>query len=350
MYNWSRISSGINGMVTDMGVDLKLALLFTALTLAFVYIPYINHAAVRFVLGVVTILFIPGYALMAAVFPARDSISGIERFVLSTCFSFAMVPFIGLFLNYTPWGIRLEPITVCLTFLIVTLTLFANKRRHDLPEDQRYEYIFPDFARLARNSYEWLFHSPGNYITKSLVIAAIISLMVLGYVLSLIITAPAPEDRFTELYVVGMSGKIYDYPLSFELGDEKPVIVGISNHEHRHMDYDLIVSLDNGVQNYTLYSGHFKVAPNETLEQPVLLKPPVPGTRMNIEFKLFTDGDRSAPYRECNLWVNVIRPKGKLIIDFDEPLRDNSTSASKNATNNAMAIQDRSLYIRNGSA
>jgi uncharacterized membrane protein len=37
--------------------------------------------------------------------------------------SLALVPITGLLLNYTPWGIRLLPITLSLLALTLTLTL-----------------------------------------------------------------------------------------------------------------------------------------------------------------------------------------------------------------------------------
>ncbi len=77
---------------------------------------------VRVILGLPFILFIPGYILIFALFPARKtdrSIDIIERIALSFGLSIAVVPLIGLGLNYTPWGIRLEPILLSIFIFII---------------------------------------------------------------------------------------------------------------------------------------------------------------------------------------------------------------------------------------
>ncbi|HPC28222.1 MAG TPA: DUF1616 domain-containing protein, partial [Candidatus Methanomethylicus sp.] len=48
---------------------------------------------------------------------------------LSIGLSLALVPLTGLVLNYTPWGIRLDPIVVSLSLLTVGLALGAAVRK-----------------------------------------------------------------------------------------------------------------------------------------------------------------------------------------------------------------------------
>ena len=86
----------------------------------------------RWVLGSVFVLFIPGYVAVEALFPKGRELDGIERLALSVGLSLAMVPLVGLLLNYTPWGIRLDPIMVSLTVLTVGLALVAFARRFRL--------------------------------------------------------------------------------------------------------------------------------------------------------------------------------------------------------------------------
>jgi uncharacterized membrane protein len=44
--------------------------------------------------------------------------------------SLALVPLVGLLLNYTPWGIRLTPVTISLLALTITLTITGLVREH----------------------------------------------------------------------------------------------------------------------------------------------------------------------------------------------------------------------------
>ena len=85
--------------------------------------------ALRWILGSLFVLFIPGYVAVAALFPEGRELDGIERFALSVGLSLALVPLVGLLLNYTPWGIRLDPIVISLTILTAALALVAFSRQ-----------------------------------------------------------------------------------------------------------------------------------------------------------------------------------------------------------------------------
>jgi uncharacterized membrane protein len=56
------------------------------------------------------VLFFPGYVFITALFPEKKELDNLERLALSLGLSIAIVPLIGLLLNYTPWGIRLIPL------------------------------------------------------------------------------------------------------------------------------------------------------------------------------------------------------------------------------------------------
>jgi hypothetical protein len=100
----------------------------------------------RYSLGIIFVLFLPGFALVKALFPeevpiktSSKNIDSIERVALSFGITLAFVPMIGLILNYTSWGIRLTPITLSLTGLTVVFATAAilreNKQNYtSLPE------------------------------------------------------------------------------------------------------------------------------------------------------------------------------------------------------------------------
>jgi hypothetical protein len=97
----------------------------------------------RYVLGAIFVLWLPGYALIKALFPEnktivekQNSLDTIERSALSIGLSLALVPIIGLLLNYSPWGIRLAPITLSLLALTLILATVALVREHNLQVSQ----------------------------------------------------------------------------------------------------------------------------------------------------------------------------------------------------------------------
>ena len=105
--------------------DLLVIAVWLILAVASIYIPVVNETFIRVILTVPVILFIPGYVLIAALFPEKKSIDGIERFALSVGLSIAVVPLIGLLLNYTPFGIRLNPIVISLVIFTVLMMVLA---------------------------------------------------------------------------------------------------------------------------------------------------------------------------------------------------------------------------------
>ncbi len=82
----------------------------------------------RYFLNGMLLLFLPGYAFVRALLTLSsksDDFGSIERFGLSIGMSFVLASLLGLLLNYTPWGIRVIPITFGLTFLVIIFALAA---------------------------------------------------------------------------------------------------------------------------------------------------------------------------------------------------------------------------------
>ena len=92
-------------------------------------------SAIRWVLGSVLVLFLPGYALTRLLFPKESEMDSLERFALDIGLSLALVPMIGLALNYTPWGIRFVPVVASISaFTIVFLMAAAGRSYLQLRE------------------------------------------------------------------------------------------------------------------------------------------------------------------------------------------------------------------------
>ena len=119
--------------------DLALVISFTLLCIPFVLIPPLNEISpVRIILGLPLVLFLSGYALIAALFIRKDDLDGIERIALSFGLSIAITPLLGLALNYTPFGIRLTPILIVLSVFTIALALGAYVRRSRIPKEDRF--------------------------------------------------------------------------------------------------------------------------------------------------------------------------------------------------------------------
>ena len=110
---------------TDKGTMLKITVksellplvLLAILLIVTIIISLSDSNILRIILGLPLVLFFPGYTLMAALFPRRGRIGNIERLALGFGLSLAIVPIMGLILNFTEWGIRLDSILWFMTSL-----------------------------------------------------------------------------------------------------------------------------------------------------------------------------------------------------------------------------------------
>jgi uncharacterized membrane protein len=128
----------ISRNIKHFPADLALEILFILLCIPFVLISSLNETPIRIILGLPLVLFLPGYSLIAALFPRKYDLDGIERIALSFGLSIAVVPLLGLALNYTPFGIRLAPVLTVLSVFTISLAMGAYARRSMIPEEDRF--------------------------------------------------------------------------------------------------------------------------------------------------------------------------------------------------------------------
>jgi uncharacterized membrane protein len=118
-------------MLSRHNLGFAVAALLVAACLTSVYLSGLTPvlAASRVVLGSLFTLFLPGYSLIEALYPRGEELSPLERLALSIGLSLALVPLVGLLLNYTPWGIRLDPTLAALSTLTLALLLASAYRK-----------------------------------------------------------------------------------------------------------------------------------------------------------------------------------------------------------------------------
>lgn len=104
-------------MSKNVSKDLTLVILLTILCIS--VFPPLNETPVRIIFGLLLVLFLLGYSLIAALFPGKNDLNGIERIALSFGLSITVISLLGLTLNYTPFVIRLLSILIML--LIFTI-------------------------------------------------------------------------------------------------------------------------------------------------------------------------------------------------------------------------------------
>jgi len=310
----------------DFPADLALAVVWLVAGIGAIYLPILNETPIRIVLALPVVLFIPGYCLIAALFPKEGDLGLIERIMLSIGVSIAVVPLIGLGLNFTQWGIRLDPIVISLTFFTYVMILVAIYQRAILPVEKRFRIPFS--AIVGRISQEVI--PPGERGVDR-VLSVVLMLVMIAVVLGTVYVIVTPKEggeRFTEFYVLGEKQIAADYPDQIITGQDYPLYIGVGNYENRDMTYTietwLLQTEFNNVTNISRIiamdpNDHvsFTLAHNATTIIPYNLSLKKTGYD-RVEFLLFNEGvpgldvtgsDRiNASYRDLHLWVTVREP------------------------------------------
>ena len=193
---------------------------------------------IRKALGLAFVLFFPGYVFITALFPEKKELDDLERLALSFGLSIAIVPLIGLALNYTPWGIRLIPILVSLTAFNIVVAIIALYRRKNAIEPWIPWITLEDLKREV----EW---ESSSRLDKALTVVLIIAIITSVGALAYVVTHPRQGEAFTEFYILGPNGTASGYPTNLTVGENGTVIIGIVNHEGRNVTYYVQIWLVN---------------------------------------------------------------------------------------------------------
>lgn len=302
--------------------DLAACYLWLAATLFCIYLPVLNASFLRVLFGIPMVLFIPGYALIAALFPGIKDIDGIERVALSFGLSIAVVPLTGLALNYTPWGIRLDPIVISLAILTIGLCLIAQYRRARLVPEER--FIVPLEAVRQSLSREF-FPKESSRTDRILSIILLIAIVAAVATTVFVIVVPKEGEKFTEFFILGEKGKAADYPSHILVGENASLFIGIGNHEYRNISYTVETWLVNMTFDETTNTSTLlrmdrlsrtktELAHNQTTILPYSFVPKNTGYN-RVEFLLFNGtvpGEEvqgmeriNQSYRDLHLWVTI---------------------------------------------
>jgi uncharacterized membrane protein len=172
-----------------------------------------------------------------------------------------------------------------------------------MPVEDRFHV---NFGKIFSEAKKEVFPDSENRLDRILTVVLICAIIVSLLVIAFVIVVPKQGEKFTEFYILGTGGKAESYPIMFALGDQQPVTAGVVNHEYRNVTYDLIVNLNDSNTITEIYSDQITLADNQTWEKTIMLKPDRKGSKMKMEFDLYTDGNMTAPYRELYLWVDVV--------------------------------------------
>jgi uncharacterized membrane protein len=237
------------------------------------------------------LFFFPGYALVAALLPRRKKGLTIDTIALSLTLSVIVTPLIGLLLNYTRWGIQLQPVLFSVAAFVFLCSLVAWWRiRRPGAEAAPQEERQTSLSLLGRGARDWAFS-----------IAAAISLLGAVAAVAYFAAAQKSPEEFTSFYFVPANPASTGIPAPSGGDGPAQVTVGIRNHEGTAVSYRVDVLVDGqkkaqlgpvSLVNEQEWSGQAEFQP-------------VSGLRQKIEMVLYKDGSATPYLKPIYFWVDA---------------------------------------------
>ena len=260
---------------------------------------------IRTVFGLPLVLFIPGYALVSALFPSNEGLDGIERIALGFGLSLALIPLIALGIEYSPWKLELIPIVTGLMACTVLFSAVAVLRRAHVSEEEKFVAAIPKPDIPPPSSW--------SGTTKVAMIIMAVSLILFAGSGAVLIAERLQGEPMTEFALYNSDGKPEFYPRNFSPDQPQTLQLEIDNHEGKSVTYRIDVMADTvkvgSVSAVTVPSGGTWKEPIKVY-LPATVTQPDPGQPIPLLFNLYrTDKtNETDPYRSLRLFINVGTP------------------------------------------
>lgn len=294
--------------------------------------------------GLPLVLFVPGYAIVAAIFPGRvrerheadpltsgssipdriastswlstdvqRGISGIERAALSILLSVIAVSAIALVAAFTPWGIGPGSMLVGIGLVTLASIFAASVRRGSLPPEEQFRV-----SGLSRSDG---LRSIGPSSLRGWILFLVVCVSLLAATVA-VGYAWTGSDGGVEFYLLSEdeSGDLVagNYPDEIDQGEAVSLVTAVENHGGNTAEYTIVVTMDQ-IGNDTSDGGSDEVVLDrysETVPPGVQWthRHSVPADRATEDFRLnyyLYDGDVPAdrteaePLQELQLTINV---------------------------------------------
>ncbi len=262
-----------------------------------------------------TVFFIPGYAMQAAIFPAgriwggnKKVPDGLERLAISLILSF-LVTALTTTLLAGGLGFVLVDISkdmvISIVLMVTALASFAAvDRRLKVPKERAFNLVLV-IKPIALNRSEKLF-----------AVLAVLLVAAAGVNTVIQLNNPVKKTPFTTFAIYGPSGDVGSLPNNLVAGNGTSLIMFIECGENRATQYNLTVWLNDStpsallpldlgnitsLENGTRYFLNIDLADGEIWTRTLEFSVPVPGVHQLL-LNLEASGE---PSKQLWLWVSV---------------------------------------------
>lgn len=262
-------------LMNQRSIDILVVTILTSIAVVLTFTVSPDSVPVR-ILSLPLVLVLPGYALLAALFPRQ--VFGLPVYlVFSLGLSLAIVILGGLVLNLTPFGLRASSWVVFLSCITLGACAVALLRR-----------------RGQSLSTRWLGVGPIGLTFRQGLLLALAALILCGAVaMSIIGAEQQPRPGFTQLWILPVSGASHA---------KNVVRLGVSNKESKATGYRLSVNINGKVvkewRSLDLNS-------NEKWEVTLVLPQSGHIGTARVEAMLYRTDTPTTVYRHVVLWLDT---------------------------------------------
>lgn len=289
----------------------------------------------RTALGLVAILFAPGYAFVSALFPQQNSETGffedvraegtgndgrvsvVERVLLAVVLSVCTIPLLGLGLDFAQVEIQTAAFLGTVGAATLVLTIIASIRRYRTLPWERFDPEVGGFLRTL----------PGQLRSvqarSNLTLLLIIGFVIAGAGIGVAVLDAERGEQFTEFSLLSEDPETGElvaegYPEEIPRGESETIHVGITNNEGETLEYSVVTvvqSIDDSGQIQeveTVDEFTVTVQDGETWREPHSLSPTMTGEELRVTYLLYIGSppENETPtaqnsYRSVHIWVDV---------------------------------------------
>lgn len=324
---WLNLAASVRQLPTDLGGVVVAVLVVDALLLL-----HVVEGPPRFALALPVLVFLPGYVLVATLFPARHRavgvaeeplgrIDGVERAALSVATSLVVLMLYALLVDVTPLVFSQPAVLGGLTVFVVVGAFVGAIRRLELPSGERFRVPIGRWYGEVGGA---LLH-PGSRVDGVLNLLVLVSVLAAVGAFGYALAAPAPNAGYTEFQLLteddGGELVASGYPTSLTAGEEAPLVASVTNHEGGAQTYSVVVELqrvrssDGSVtvlEETELQRTQSTVDAGETWNWRHALAPPstMLGEDLRVQYTLYqgeapADASAEDAYRRLHLWISV---------------------------------------------
>ncbi|WP_336003528.1 DUF1616 domain-containing protein [Halorientalis halophila] len=312
--------------------------------------------AIRTLLGIPLVLFLPGYSLLAALFPRRGTAGAVDgivsvsdadrsslvwrqvrsvqssridlptRLALSFGLSLTLVPILVVAMSVVGIGTSLVSILTVLTLVSLGGVALGARRRRRVPASERFS---PRLQGLVPWSPSGRFHAQTT-VEVALNVGLVVAVLLATTALGLGLTVPNTDSRYTEVSLLTgneSAERLGDYPRNLTVGETSELVLAVKNHEQRTQNYSVVVQLQRVSTDGNTTDVHERqtvtrfgerVESGSEWRAPHEFTPQLAGEDLRLTYLVYRGEPPEGPttdsaYRHLHVWTNVSerpRPAG----------------------------------------